>query len=180
VRLAWGAKVSTGFAAGVVGMCGRLLIKEPSWLMACMAFETGRSFSPSVRNAAGSGAVGLIQFMPGTAAALGTSVEALAAMPAEGQLAYVEKYFKPWSGRLASLGDVYGVILWPGMVGRPDGWTVFDRSDPSHPQRYLQNKGLDTNADGVVTKAEAVARVQATLDEGLLPQNSSPLPVAVS
>lgn len=41
--------------------------------MAAMAFESGETFSPSIKNAAGSGAVGLIQFMPSTAKALGTS-----------------------------------------------------------------------------------------------------------
>lgn len=32
--------------------------------MACMAFETGETFSPNEPNKADSGAVGLIQFMP--------------------------------------------------------------------------------------------------------------------
>jgi soluble lytic murein transglycosylase-like protein len=36
--------------------------------MACMAWESGRSFRPDVKNMAGSGATGLIQFMPTTAA----------------------------------------------------------------------------------------------------------------
>lgn len=140
--------------------------------MACMAFETGRTFSPSIRNAAGSGAVGLIQFMPTTCAALGVDVDQMAAMTDVGQLMYVEAYFKSWKGRMKSLGDVYGVILWPGMVGKPDDMVVFDRADPKHPKNYLQNKGLDFNGDGRITKAEVVSRVQTVLDQGLAPSMS--------
>lgn len=169
-KLAWGAKTSPLFRSDVMGLGARLRI-DPSWLMACMAFETGETFSASVRNAAGSGAVGLIQFMPSTCAALGLSVESMAAMSAESQLAYVEKFFKPWGGRMADLGDVYAVILWPSMLGKLPDTVVFDQADANHPKLYLQNKGLDTNADGHITKAEIVAKVQAKLDRGLLPGN---------
>ena len=167
MTLAWGARVSPLFRSTVVGMCRRLFIADPSWLMACMAFETGETFSPSVRNAAGSGAVGLIQFMPATATALGTSTEALAAMTAEGQLLCVEAFFKPWAGRLAGLGDVYGAILWPGMIGKPADAVIFDAADPAHPKLYLQNKGLDLNHDGKITKAEIITQVQRKLGRGL-------------
>ena len=65
--LAWGAKVSAAFRNKVRAIASELGT-DPNFLMAAMAFETGRSFSPSQRNQAGSGAVGLIQFMPRTAA----------------------------------------------------------------------------------------------------------------
>lgn len=171
--LAWGAKVSEDFRKNVADVTARLSIGDPSWLMACMAFETGRTFSASVRNAAGSGAVGLIQFMPTTAGLLGTTTDLLAAMAPEHQLDYVEKYFAPWNGRLECLGDVYGAILWPAMIGKPDAAVVFDSSSATHPKLYLQNRGLDFDKDGKITKGEVVARVQACLTEGLLPQNAS-------
>jgi hypothetical protein len=167
MTLAWGSKVSPDFRTKIRSVCLVLGI-DPSWLMACMAFESGETFSSSVRNAAGSGAVGLIQFMPSTAAALGTTVDDLAAITPEQQIDYVARYFAPWKGRLHNLGDVYGAILWPGMIGKPDGWIVFNRADPVHPARYQQNAGLDLNKDGVITKAEVVSRVQAKLDKGLL------------
>lgn len=171
--LAWGSKVSPYFSQEVISMCARLEIPNPSWMMACMAFETGHRFTADVKNAAGSGAVGLIQFMPSTAAALGTTVETLSAMTAEDQLYWVEKYFHPWRGMLKSLGDVYGVILWPGMIGKPDDAVIFDESDPNHPKLYVQNKGLDLNKDGKITKAEIVARVQQEYDRGMTLANSS-------
>lgn len=178
--LAWGAKVSPDFSRAAMQACGRLGISEPSWLMACMAFETGETFSPSIRNAAGSGAVGLIQFMPSTAAALGTTVEDLASMPAVTQLVYVEQYFSPWKNRLRSLGDVYGAILWPGMIGQKESTVIFRADDPARPKLYLQNKGLDLNHDGLITRAEIVARVQREFDVGLYPQNAADISDAVA
>ena len=144
---------------------------EPSWLMACIAWESGRTFSASVKNMAGSGAVGLIQFMPATAKGLGTSVEALASMTAEDQLNYVYRYFRPWKGKLRSLADVYMTILWPAAVGKPEGAVLWDRSN--RPTTYRQNAGLDVNRDGEITKAEAAAKVSGLLVEGLKPENSA-------
>lgn len=166
--ICWGARVSPAFRDGVRRMGARLAI-SPDYLMACMAFETGRTFDPAIRNAAGSGAVGLIQFMPSTAAALGTSVEALAAMSAVQQLAMVEAYFRPSKGRLKTLSDVYMAILWPGAIGKAESFVLFRESDPKRPKMYLQNKGLDWNDDGVITKAEACAGVEAQLKAGLKP-----------
>jgi hypothetical protein len=171
MMLAWGQKVSDQFGRLTIAACKRLGIDDPSWLMACMAFETGRTFSPCIRNAAGSGAVGLIQFMPSTAGALGTSVEELATLKAEDQLLYVELYFKPWSRRLHSLGDVYGAILWPGMIGKLDTTVIFEQGDEARPKLYLQNKGLDLNHDGHITRGEIIARVQKELAAGLTAPN---------
>ena len=169
--LCFGAKVSPYFRSYVRDMGGRLGI-DPNYLMACIAFETGRTFSAKIRNAAGSGAVGLIQFMPQTAQALGTSVEALAAMSEVQQLAYVEKYFRPQKGKLKTLSDVYMAILWPGAIGKPENFVLFRESDKNHPKRYIQNRGLDWNDDGVITKAEASASVLRLYRTGLRPENS--------
>jgi hypothetical protein len=66
VDIAWGAKVSPVFKARVLWIADSLGC-SPNDLMACMAWESGESFSPSKKNMAGSGATGLIQFMPSTA-----------------------------------------------------------------------------------------------------------------
>lgn len=168
--LAWGARVSSAFAARVVEIADQIGV-DPDWLMACMAFESGRSFSASVVNGAGSGAIGLIQFMPSTASQLGTTPSNLAAMSAEHQLEYVLEYFLPYQNRLHSIEDLYMAILWPSAVGKPLGYVLFDRNDAAHPKRYIQNAGLDWNKDGQITKAEACRRVVAMLDEGMRPGN---------
>lgn len=168
--LAWGAKVSPAFRDKVRVIAADLGC-DPNDLMACMAWESGRSFRPDVANMAGSGAIGLIQFMPTTAAGLGTSCAALAKMTAEAQLDYVAKYFAHYRGRLHTLADIYMVILWPAAVGKPDAEILFDKDDREHPARYRQNAGLDINKDGHVTKAEAAAKVLAIRAEGLRPLN---------
>lgn len=170
MKLAWGAKVSAAFRLRVIQIAGALGM-DPSDLMACMAFETDETFRADIRNAAGSGAVGLIQFMPATAAALGTTTTTLAKMTAEEQLTIVLRYFKPWDGRLKNLGDVYGAILWPGMIGRSDAYVVFDKADPTRPKLYIQNAGLDFNRDGKITRAEICSKIVAKRSKGLMAGN---------
>lgn len=165
--LAWGAKVSPTFRERVRWIGDELAI-EPDWLMACMAFETGRRFTANVRNPSSS-ATGLIQFMRGTAIQLGTTVEALAAMTPEDQLNYVYKYFAPWQGKIRTLADCYMVILWPKAVGAPGDEAIFVEGTSA----YAVNAGLDADKDHKVTKAEAAARVTSLLNEGRLPQNAA-------
>ena len=166
ITLAWGAKVSTEFARGVITLCRELGwgADHPNWLMACMAFESAETFSPSVCNAAGSGAVGLIQFMPATAAALGTTIENLRLLSATSQLAYVQRYFQPYAPRIHTLSDMYMAILLPSAISKPDDAVLFLDN-----VAYRQNAGLDINHDGKITKAEATALVQSKLQRGLQP-----------
>lgn len=164
--LAWGAKVSAEFRARLFEIAAALGV-EPDYLMACMAFETAESFRPDIRNAAGSGAIGLIQFMPATARGLGTSTEALAKMSAVEQLDWVRMYFKPYAGRLHTLSDVYMAILWPKAVGKQEDYVLFTRPSIA----YTQNAGLDRDRDGRITKAEAAGLVLSKLERGRLPGN---------
>ena len=164
-QIAWGRKVGAEFKAKVIAICAGLGC-DPNYLMAAMAFETGNTFSPSEQNSR-SGATGLIQFLPSTAAGLGTSIEALARMTAIEQLDYVKKYLSPFSGRMRSLSDVYMSILFPVAVGKPDSYVLF--AAPS--RAYRQNAGLDVNHDNQVTKGEAASKVQGRLDDGLSATN---------
>lgn len=164
IRLAWGTKVSRDFIARLNEMCLTFgwTSDHANWLMACMAFETAGTFSPSIQNGAGSGAQGIIQFMPRTAIGLGTTTLALSKMTAVQQLDYVEKYFRPYHKRVRSLSDMYMAILWPAAVGRPDDFVLFSQG-----VAYRQNASLDTNKDSRVTKREASAKVAERLKQGL-------------
>lgn len=164
--LAWGAKVSPAFRNGVFEICDRFGWDEPyaSWLMSCMAFETGATFAPDKRNPASS-ATGLIQFMASTARRLGTSTAALARMTPERQLQYVLRYFQPYAARIYSLEDMYMAILWPEAISKSSQYVLWPKGSPS----YLPNRGLDTNKDAKVTKAEAAAKVRLKLEEGMQP-----------
>lgn len=166
--IAWGSKVSPTFRERVWWIADTLGL-NPDDLMACMAWETGESFSPSVRNAAGSGATGLIQFMPTTAVSLGTSTTKLASMSAEDQLNFVYKYFRPYAGRLNNLGDIYMAILWPKGVGQPDSYILWEKD--RQPTTFRQNSGLDINKDKKVTRGECLTKIKQKLTKGLLPAN---------
>lgn len=186
-RLAWGARVSPTFRDRVFWLADDLGM-DPDDLMTCMAWESGRSFRPDIQNMAGSGATGLIQFMPSTAIAyFHTPAEVramsadqkraagiaacrrLAAMTAEDQLNYVWRYFEPYDGRLKTLGDIYMAILWPAGVGKPDSYVLWEKG--ARPTTYRQNAGLDVDRDGRITRAETVAKVAALKTEGLRPGN---------
>lgn len=163
-KIAWGAKVSPAFKARILWTADALGC-HPSDLMACMAWESGETFSPDIKNAAGSGATGLIQFMPSTAVGLGTTTQHLSELSAEDQLRYVYEYFKPYAGRLRNLGDVYMAILWPKGVGQPDSYVLFDRTKT--PTTFRQNAGLDGNHNGAVTRAECLVKINQKLAKGM-------------
>ena len=152
--------VSETFIREVEAMAQRLGT-QPEYVLAVMSFETGGSFRPDVRNAAGSGATGLIQFMPGTARELGTSTEALARMRAVDQLQYVERYFNNRSdpGDLNTLEGVYTTVLHGSPKPDPNS-TLFSQGTAA----YRMNAPLDTNRDGRITAGEAPSFVRARID----------------
>lgn len=160
--IAWGAKVTPAFKSKVIKICKNLDV-SPDYLMSCMAFETGETFKPDIKNAAGSGAVGLIQFMPRTAKGLGTSIESLSKMSAVKQLDYVAKYFHKKKGKLKTLEDVYMAILYPAAIGQPSSHTLFSKNTIV----YEQNKGFDKDKDGKITLAEISGKVRAKYEKGL-------------
>ncbi len=149
--------VSSEFIEEVEKMSKRLETK-PQYLLAAMSFETGGTFDPAKRN--GIGATGLIQFIRPTAKNLGTSVEELAKMTSVEQLKYVEKYLKPFKGKLASLEAVYTSIL-SGSPKKPDD-VLFKIGTLA----YKLNP-LDWNKDGKITAREATTIVGARLFGGI-------------
>ena len=161
-QLIYAGKVSKAFQEKVKWIAARLGV-DPNYLMAVMAFESDKTFRPDIRNYAGSSGTGLIQFMDFTARGLDTTTAKLAAMTAEQQLDYVERYFKPYTGRLKTLEDTYMAVLWPRAVGKPSGYVLFKKPTLA----YRQNRGLDRNGDGNITKWEAAEKVREAYREGL-------------
>lgn len=146
------------FKAKLEKVAGALGVKS-SDLMAIMKQESG--VNPAIYNKAGSGAVGLIQFMPDTARRLGTTTEQLAQMDAVQQLDYVYKYFKMTGVGNGTLGDLYMAVFMPKYVGYDDS-TVLGKSGDSgfSGKVYAQNAGLDRNKDGAITVADVKSAVQ--------------------
>ncbi len=166
------ANVTPAFIREVEAMAERLGT-QPEYLMAVMSFETGGSFSPGVRNGAGSGATGLIQFMPNTARELGTSTDALARMSAQDQLQYVERYFNNRSdpGDLNTLEGVYTTVLYGSPRPDPNS-TLFSQGTAA----YRMNAPLDVNGDGRITAGEATSFVRQRIDGDAPPPVDQPAP----
>ena len=99
--------------------------------------------------------------MPSTAQGLGTTTNALASMSRVEQMKYVEKYLSNKGIRGGNLSDLYMSVLFPAAVGKPDDFVLFGRGAMRGYTgiAYDQNRGLDRNGDGSVTKAEASAKV---------------------
>lgn len=191
MQIAWGAKVSPEFLGkvkAIVAALGMPADTGPGNLMTCIAWESGRTFSPSVTNQAGSGATGLIQFMPATAIAYFWSdaqiramsdaekkakgreaCAKLAAMSDLEQLDYVARYFAPYKGKLKNLGDLYSSIIWQRAIGKSDDYVLWDKA--TRPETYRQNMGLDVNKDGAITRGETLIKLNAMKEEGLKPGN---------
>jgi peptidoglycan hydrolase-like protein with peptidoglycan-binding domain len=164
VPISWGARVTPAFRDRVRQIAARFGV-DPGDLMSVMAFETNETFNPATRNEL-SGATGLIQFIPPTIRALGTTTDALAAMTAEAQLDYVERYFAGQKQPLRTLEDLYMAVLWPPAIGQPNEAPIFVRGDVRTGVAYSQNSGLDSDGDGRITKAEAAAFVRAKRAKG--------------
>ncbi|MBX7240167.1 MAG: transglycosylase SLT domain-containing protein [Bacteroidia bacterium] len=120
----------------------------PEWLMAVMYSES--RFDASAENFRGSGAVGLIQFMPATAKDMGTSTQKIGQLNHVEQLDWVYEYMQMVRnkyGEYESLTDFYLAILYPKARRQEMCYTLY--ANPSKP--YKQNSGLDIDKDGQVT-----------------------------
>jgi spore coat assembly protein SafA len=162
--------VTEDFVREVEAMAERLGTR-PEYLMAVMSFETGGSFSPGQRNHGGSGATGLIQFMPNTARELGTSTDALARMSSVEQLRYVEQYFNNRSDRgdLNTLEGVYTTVLYGSPRPDPNS-TLFSQGTAA----YRANAPLDINHDGRITAGEATSFVRGRINGEAPPPTNTP------
>jgi hypothetical protein len=128
-------------------------------LIAIFKMESG--INPAAVNSQ-SGATGLIQFMPATAASLGTSTSELKNMSAVEQLDYVYKYFKMVGVKPGmELGDLYMAVFMPKYVGADDSTVLGQEGAKGFSGKvYAQNKGLDKNKDGSITVADVKSSVQ--------------------
>jgi len=147
--------IDQDFAASIESL-GNDLGVDPMYLANTMYAES--RLDPSIKNEAGSGATGLIQFMPGTAANLGTTTDELSRMTPVEQMEYVRRYFSAdnlGAGRLRDLRNdpsqhnVNMAVFLPSMIGKP--------VDTQIPQEYWrQNGSIRTPADYTRSAEERV------------------------
>lgn len=154
---------SPEFVEKLITIGNRLNI-DPSFLATVMSAESGLNHEAVNRNG---GATGLIQFMPRSAKSLGTSTEELRTMSDVDQLDYVERFFKPFAGKIKSAGDLYIATFLPAFVGHPAGTILGQRgnhnailpnSKLTFDQIYNSNSGLDLNLDGTITVGDVQSK----------------------
>ncbi len=130
---------------------------NPNWLMQIMKSESG--LRPDIQNTSfpmsNGYATGLIQFIPDTAANLGTTTAALKQMSRVQQMDYVYKYLKPYAGQLNSYFDVYLVVFFPAAIGNTNNDNyIFETNRISRASIARGNPTMDINKDGMITMAE--------------------------
>jgi hypothetical protein len=142
-------------------------------LATCEGFESGGTFNPAEPNRAGSGAIGVIQFMPKVMCVLlgmpfnddtaNVAAARFCKMTFIEQQEYVVKYFG-WfrSKNLSALEDLYCAIFWPAAIAKPDDYVIGPRDSAV----YRQNAGFDKggNRDGLIQKWEVCAAIRRYRD----------------
>lgn len=136
---------------------GKQLRVPPEWLMAIMYSES--KFDASVANHKGSGAVGLIQWMPATAKDMQTTVAELRNMNHIQQMDYVFRYLqrvRTKYGDFNSLTDLYLAVLYPRSLDNDYCYTLYAKPSVA----YVKNSGLDEDKDGRVTVSDIDRRMK--------------------
>ena len=127
---------------------------KTSWLVALMTVESGRTLSASVPNAVGSGARGLIQFMPDVVREL----EKQTSEPSpfgRGEVYQLENWVYLYfsnrlsRGEIATFEDLVWAVTYPRCL-QDDEQLVARRGT----KVYRQNPGWDRNGDGVIYPRE--------------------------
>lgn len=142
-------------------VCRRLGIQKED-LITVMKKES-ISINPKAVNPK-TGATGLIQFMPQTARSLGTTVAKLRYMSGVEQLEYVEKYFKPYQGKLNSVQDLYMATFYPAALQKPMDFVIGSEKSREWAQKVArQNPAISKHAQNAdyITKADFYQYVTA-------------------
>lgn len=148
------------FRSKVIEISERLDI-EPSWLMAVMYTES--RFDTRVKNARGSGATGLIQWMPETLKGdgYGMNTDQLSKLSHVQQLDLVYRYLSKVQktyGKFENLTETYLAVLRPKTLENKDDFCsiLFQKGTKS----YGQNSDLDKNKDGLITISDIDKHMQ--------------------
>ena len=159
------ARTSRAFREELVKVGERLAV-DPNFIAAVISNESG--FNPQTVNPTG-GATGLIQFMPATAKAMGTTTAALRAMSDVQQLAYVERFYRPHAGKIGSPGQCYMATFLPAFMHKPSSFVLGRKGDPTVlygsttlGKLYEQNAGFDATGKGYFDVGDVTARADAT------------------
>lgn len=138
-------KISPAFASKVKDISYKLGI-DPSELMFVMDYESG--LNPQAVNS-GSGATGLIQFLPSTAIGLGTTTDELLKMDGVSQLDYVYDYLKTYKGDMDSVYTMYLSIFYPAALNQSDAYVFPKNVVSSNPSFFKHGNTLAAFKNGI-------------------------------
>jgi len=143
----------------------QMLNYDPDWLMFIMNMESNGTFRPDIQNPV-TKATGLIQFIPTTAEALGTSIEALKAMTNVQQLEFVYNYYKSWKHLKAkALHDVTLITFYPYAIGKSLDYIIGSEKSMERAKKIgKQNPILDYNKDGLISVSDYLNAINAQID----------------
>lgn len=166
--------IRVAFEQKVVAIAQRLSVKygvefDPDWLMVVMWKES--RLNPQAVNKV-SGATGLIQFMPATAIAFGTTTQYLYSLNHLQQLDWVEKYYSQSflaKKKPSNLYDAYFAVFYPDLIGRPDSYTLSRVGQ----RIYIQNRGLDIDKDGDIQVSDIKGWLIRSLPGGIIVEKKS-------
>jgi len=140
----------------IIDLAKKLGVPDPGWLANLINFESG--FSSSIVNPS-SDATGLIQFMPSTAAGLGTSTAALRQMSPKQQWPYVEEYFlkkkrqkKPFKGPT----DLYMAVFYPVAMGKGPDFSIADH--------YARDKGAQPGSSAYQSRFDYIKKINLGIE----------------
>lgn len=159
-----GIDVLSGAELRDLQKAARRLGVDVDWLATIISFESAGTFNPAKLNQAGSGAFGLIQFLPTTAAWLlrlpkEEATEKGRAMSFSEQLnEMVVPYFQSSGRRFGNLQDLYYAVFWPAAIGKDPNTVIIQEGTKA----YTQNRGLDRDGKGFITAGDvsrAITRV---------------------
>lgn len=188
--LIWGKKLTLE-ERNVVKYAANQILTDPDYLMACMAWESDRTFSPATRNKK-SGATGPIQIMKDTVRLtpeiyrycenkmelsflneadfkqrVNKAMDVIAGMTFVEYTYHVTiPYFKPYRGRIETLCDLYMSILYPKAIGKGEDFKIFVNDPDRYRDVYDMNNGLDADKNGIISKREACSVVRRMYEEG--------------
>ena len=133
---------------------------DPDELAAIISIESG--WRPESHNSIRAG--GLIGFLPSTLTMLGWggTPEEFWRLSIGEQLRWVERFYRPWCGRIRRGGDLYVATFWPASVGAADDEII---AAPDGPNRAVweQNPGL-RGPGGAITAGSVRAVVLRAME----------------
>lgn len=140
----------------LLAICDELNISADA-VSAVIAHESG--WNPAAKNPKGS-ASGLIQWIESTARGMGTTTDAIRAMPTLRQLDLVRRYYAPARGRIRTPGDALMWAFLPAFLGKPADFTIGQQgAEGKSGQYYAWNAGFDREKKGYITVADVTRSI---------------------